>query len=159
MTLPSERLEAIRDALACDDSAGPGTRVSLDTLLDAFIAFTEELNLQSKQPQHRKAEDGEHVKRFLAKCGLHPRLCGRLLTDRLQIMAQLLASTNYVLIRRTLNTLSPWLRELSARLANRRWRQLKLTIRRRSLWSNASMMDSIMPSRKSRSIRSLSQRR
>ena len=58
MSLPGPRLEVIRNALT-EDLVGSPTRVGLDTLVDAFIAFTEEI-------RHQK---GEHVTKYVAKCG------------------------------------------------------------------------------------------
>ena len=62
MTALDTRLDALREQLEGDQATGPaGTKLSLDALLDGFIAFTEEI-------KHRKVEPTEHVKKFLAKC-------------------------------------------------------------------------------------------
>ncbi|KAI9030410.1 hypothetical protein DFJ74DRAFT_469449 [Hyaloraphidium curvatum] len=60
MSVLLSRLDAIKDCLASDQVAGKATGVPIDALLDAFILFTEEL-------RHRKFEQTEHVKKFLAK--------------------------------------------------------------------------------------------
>lgn len=69
MSVPGPRLEAIRDCFAEDQVVNSkATKLSLETLLDTFIAFTEEI-------KHKKVEQTDHIKKFLAKCWLFPIAC------------------------------------------------------------------------------------